>query len=444
MAIYLTRTNTLILEVPKTGSKWVRAAIRRARIPHEQIGPDEWRGHAPLSVHGRDYSFIATFVRNPITWYQSYWAYRMEGGWRPHFELDRRCQSDSFVQFLRNAAFHMPGFLNRVFETYVGPLNAQIDFVGKQETLGPDLVRALRAAGEEFDEQAILDTPKANTTAIKPEYPRELKELITYSEYKTMRRFGYTGEFADPVRLGELTDRFPEHTDNFLSLAITTDSIHWTTDDAKATSGRPIRPGRRHARILTNFGLYVESFIRDMDLAESLIHSALAAEPAHPRTLGTLAAYLQNHKHQYDQAEAYYQRALEVRRDHVENLANYAVFRSTIRSDQDGAEALYREALAVNSENPRVLGNFALFLQHVRKRNNEAESFFKRAIETAPGDDRNAHAYSQFLRTIKNDDAGAEKVLLRANAARKALARPDENQSPFSPGERCANEPVIL
>jgi hypothetical protein len=104
MAIFLPRTNSLILEVPHTGSKWVRPAVQQAGIPFQQIGPAEWKGHGALRVHGRRFSFIACFVRSPVDWYRSYWAYRMDRGWHPEVELDRVCQSESFDAFVLKAS----------------------------------------------------------------------------------------------------------------------------------------------------------------------------------------------------------------------------------------------------------------------------------------------------------------------------------------------------
>jgi len=70
MTIFLPRTNSLILEVPKTGSKWVRAAIQRAGIPFNKLGPRSGRGTVLCKSTGADSPSSLVFVRSPVDWHR--------------------------------------------------------------------------------------------------------------------------------------------------------------------------------------------------------------------------------------------------------------------------------------------------------------------------------------------------------------------------------------
>ncbi|HEV2150655.1 MAG TPA: tetratricopeptide repeat protein [Longimicrobiaceae bacterium] len=415
MAIYLPRTDSILLEVPKTGSKWLREAVARAGVPSEQVGPPEWRGHGDLGVHGRGFRFIACFVRNPLTWYGSYFVYRMEkNGWRPHLLLDRTCASDTFRGFVRNAATRIPGVVSDTYARYAGQADDPVHFVGRQESLADDLVRALRMAGEEFDEAALRATPRVNGTRATPELTPDLEHLIVLSELPAMRRFGYLDGYDDPVALVELSDRYPEHATTLRHLAIWTDRIHWVFDDAKAEAGAPIRMGRRYARTLTNFGLFLENVVGCPEEAEPLYLRAIEAEPRHPRSLGTYAVFLQNVRADHDRAEEYYRRALEVRPDHAEALGNYAIFLRSVRGDLDGAEALYRRAIKANPRHAKNLGNYALFLKNARQDHDGAEAYYRRALEVEPDNARNLGNFAVFLEHVRGDADGAERMYRRA------------------------------
>lgn len=322
MAIYLPRTDTLVLEVVKTGSKWVRQALANAGVPTEQIGDPALRGHGDLAVHGRNFRFICCFVREPASWYRSYWAYRMERRWRPHITLDRLCASDSFKGFVRNACRSLPGQLSRLFEAYVGPRENPVHYTGKQESLAEDLVTALRLAGETFDADRLRATPRVNATRLVPELTADLRDLILLSEYEACDRFGYLEGEPDPFRLHDLASRHAGDFSVLRRIAIWTDSLHWPADDARSAQGQATTAGRRYARTLTNFATYMQHIRGDLDAAETLFERAIAAEPDHPRTAGTFAAFLSNVRGRHDEAERLFSHALEVRPSHATNLGD--------------------------------------------------------------------------------------------------------------------------
>lgn len=431
----------------------MRAAIIRAGVKHEQIGPPEMGGHGTLPVHGRTYKFICCFVRNPLDWYRSYWAYRMQGGWRPTLLIDRQCQSDDFDQFIRNCSGRLPGILSQVYELYTGPNDAPIDFIGRQEHLADDIVRALHLAGESFDEAALRDTPKANQTYLKPSYNEVTRELVLLSEYRAVRRHGYLIP-SDLGYIRDILERFSEDADALCRFAIRTEITHIESDAARQRQGKSVTAitRTRYARTLGNFALYFNNIKSNTIEAEALFRRALEFDPDHPRTLGNLASFLENVRGDYDEAEKLYHHALEVRPKHAGNLGMFAAFMERVRSSHDEAESLYYRAVEADPNHAPNLSNWALFLNNVRRdytqaaqyferslavdpeniqslvnyaellyfnseRYNEADELYQRAIALRPSDGRILANYGLFLVNARQEYARAEEIFRRAAAA---------------------------
>jgi hypothetical protein len=113
--------------------------------------------------------FSFAFVRKPLAWYRSYWAHRNRKGYVliPKFPLDFLWDS-SFENFITNVLKTYPyGFLTDIYKCYVGEDGKALSFVGKQENLREDLIKALTLAGEKFDKQVINTLKKFNTTPLE-------------------------------------------------------------------------------------------------------------------------------------------------------------------------------------------------------------------------------------------------------------------------------------
>lgn len=196
---------SVFFHIPKTGGTWVRRAIANAGIPAVEIGhsaDQDLNAHDSFhQVDVRD-KFTFAFVRHPLDWYASFWSCRMNiGPTAPHRDSLGRYLSDDFEQFLRDVFKYLPGHLSKRYERYVGPFPGVLDFVGRQENLSPDLVRALRMAGEEFDEKKILATSPENVSPNRPSYSPDLLRAVLESEHEAMIRFGYAALREDPPAL---------------------------------------------------------------------------------------------------------------------------------------------------------------------------------------------------------------------------------------------------
>ncbi len=87
------------LHVPKTGGNWASAVFRTLCPDARQMA----KIHTPLkAAPGKDV-FTFAFVRHPLTWYQSYFSYKLRKGWDPKNDWDHIVRSDTFDEFARKA-----------------------------------------------------------------------------------------------------------------------------------------------------------------------------------------------------------------------------------------------------------------------------------------------------------------------------------------------------
>lgn len=216
------------LHVPKTGGIWIEGAMREAGVPVEEVQRPPLRRatvaalsklhladtvmphlpnvpledrHIGLSetTRYRD-RFTIAFVRHPLTWWQSYWAYRVRTGWLSRHPIDSRVKSDDFGEFIEKILTEIPGDLSRRYEMYVGPPKSTISFVGRFENLENDLVDALKQAGQDFDEAVLRAHPPENSTDYKKQpavYTASQMERLAEAEAPAIKRF-YRGSPVPP------------------------------------------------------------------------------------------------------------------------------------------------------------------------------------------------------------------------------------------------------
>lgn len=164
----LATDKSVFLHIPKTGGIWVRQAIKECGITCDEIG--DQHSHFPqiskLKDKGYyDNKFIFAFVRHPITWYQSRWAFRMKYGWRAQHPLDFNCASNDFTVFVENAIRFKPtGWVTWEYSNYIDTVPGEIDYVGTTENIVNDLITILSSAGERFDALAIRSLNRLNNS----------------------------------------------------------------------------------------------------------------------------------------------------------------------------------------------------------------------------------------------------------------------------------------
>jgi hypothetical protein len=197
--------SSIYIHLMKTGGWSVREALARMDLNRGEIG----RGHDPASLlvlprHKRPFIFV--FVRHPLSWYRSYWAFRMQAQWKVHPQqpitgwqtlgsvLDHECRADDFAVWMRNILAYVPeGFLSRIYRIYT----EGTDFVGKVENFEDDLCRALTLAGETFDPTIIASMPRRNVTGEQftaaAKLPGKLAEQVMAAENWVVQRWAYEG-----------------------------------------------------------------------------------------------------------------------------------------------------------------------------------------------------------------------------------------------------------
>ena len=170
---------TIIYHIPKCGGTWVKVALTNAGLPYKATrnvsGPHPFnlkKAHATPDVIPEPYKrgrYSIIFVRKPVEWYISYWSFRSRKGARrdEHFPADG-LWSDDFDQFVNNVLDAYPeGFVSTLYQYYVGVNADKVDFIGRQERLGSDLISALEFAGEDFDKVALMTTPRKNESPMQ-------------------------------------------------------------------------------------------------------------------------------------------------------------------------------------------------------------------------------------------------------------------------------------
>ncbi len=201
----------LFLHIPKTGGSWVESTLKAHGLGDEKVATIDgvtWR-HAPLPMLRQSFDFTFTFVRHPLSWYESWWKFQAgqwqifePGVWHPQRTLER-CQSDDFSEFIRLMIRHEPGYVSRMYEWFIGPPGHDyVQFVGRQETLAGDLVEVLTRLGCEFDVEMVRQAPRANESPKQmgePVWDPGLRARVLELEAPAVARF-YRG-WAEPQGL---------------------------------------------------------------------------------------------------------------------------------------------------------------------------------------------------------------------------------------------------
>ena len=189
------------LHTPKTGGVWAYHAMAAAGItPAPGV---ELTYHADLSESDAfAQRFTIAFVRHPLDWWRSYWAYRMRTGWVMESHVDAAAASEDFDEFIGAVVAHVPGWASEVFPSFCGPPARPIQFVGRYERLVDDLERALALAGARFDSRALRAEPPHNAadeTLAAVRYTPALARALALAEARAIERF-YPGR-AIPERV---------------------------------------------------------------------------------------------------------------------------------------------------------------------------------------------------------------------------------------------------
>jgi hypothetical protein len=223
----LLKNGAVFLHIPKTGGCWITHALQsldleQARLGHEHADVDRAFWHDRFYKDGKVFrcllrrafginrgihrmkadSFKFCFVREPLTWYESYWRFMESMGWpqwgdalnpyRWHPDaLLKGTGSHDFNTFVANVNKRRPGFVTEMYGWYARP---SVNFVGKQENLSADLIRVLAMMKVKVDVAKVRSIEALNETPAhipKPVWDAKLKRETLRLEYAGYVRFGY-------------------------------------------------------------------------------------------------------------------------------------------------------------------------------------------------------------------------------------------------------------
>lgn len=188
--------NAIGLLIPKCGSQYILTVLEKAEIPYKFIGASQIDSkstimHSDLNnTEVYDY-FTFAFVRHPLSWYQSYWAYRMRMGWTDDV-IDEQCADDNFHKFMEKVIEYYPdGYISSYYERYVGTGDSTISYVGRLERINEDLPIALSLCGNSIENDICVGISKVNKRRWEAHYTRTLYKKIASMEESSIKRFGY-------------------------------------------------------------------------------------------------------------------------------------------------------------------------------------------------------------------------------------------------------------
>lgn len=218
MALHL--PHSVFFHIPKTGGSWVRQAIVSSGVPANEIAnfTPHKQGrelftmyhNTPDDVHTEGL-FTFSFVRNPLAYYQSYWSHvmRRKGLDVPKNPFNDQYMRSRFPDFVRAVCAGQPGWVSRIYARFNGIDGNRLSFVGRQESLVEDVVKALRLAGEQFDEAALRATPKQNLSSklsqwdCRCTYTESLAMRIIETEAEAFSLYGYSTDPSAFLRQSE-------------------------------------------------------------------------------------------------------------------------------------------------------------------------------------------------------------------------------------------------
>jgi len=185
MAILL-KNNMMFYHIPKTGGNWVTKVLKENNLI-DRILPEK---HDTPAIIRKKYPKIHPvksfcFVRNPISWYESWFQYATMKRWRnwgkyrwhPCKKLNG-LGDKSFAKFIEKIIEKRPSYLSELYDLYIN----DCDFVGKQENLEDDLKIVL---GEDIKLIGMVGvSPKLNIR-----WSKKLKDKIIELEKNILSKY---------------------------------------------------------------------------------------------------------------------------------------------------------------------------------------------------------------------------------------------------------------
>ena len=224
------KNGAVFLHVAKTGGRWVESVLSELDLVDKVVAPRHMDvvhyanrvdriNNKPMNRLGNWFSpalsdkppFMFCFVRNPFDWYESWYKFmsrpdqnwRDWGGqndlanWHPMSALNGLGDFD-FNQFVANVYDKRPGFVSQMYALYT---QAPMSFIGKQENLIDDLLKAFKLMNLNVNEEEVRSISKVGVSqpscTASISWDPELKTKIAFAEYSAFIRYGYENELSN-------------------------------------------------------------------------------------------------------------------------------------------------------------------------------------------------------------------------------------------------------
>ena len=200
--LYIPSKRAMFVHVPKTGGDAIVKFMRDDVPGTDMVGGGK---HWPAWKYNVMVDYQFAFVREPVSWFRSYYAFITQNyikpfGSYPIFEAGTwhpmRCfekyDYKTFGAFVESVYADQPSYYTRLVEWMTGPPDAHMmNFIGKQENLADGLSQVLRNLGFNHAANQCVHMKKVNTSKSKFKIDPFLVDLIQEQESVMYSRFNY-------------------------------------------------------------------------------------------------------------------------------------------------------------------------------------------------------------------------------------------------------------
>jgi hypothetical protein len=130
---------------------------------------------------------IFCFVRHPVAWYLSRFAFRLQKGWVGGHPLDAKCASNNFEHFIDNVCKEYPdGWLIKEYKMFIDSA-PRAPKIGRVENLQEDLYDILRGFKYRVSKKKMSKLGLINNSNFGDLRPREVIKISAATEQKIIK-----------------------------------------------------------------------------------------------------------------------------------------------------------------------------------------------------------------------------------------------------------------
>ena len=185
-------SNHIFYHIPKCGGSYVRNIIERMEPDRQEIC---WTHSTPFESRvGMDVELPSfAMVRHPVTWYPSYFRYRLSNvrnPWKPDCYYDAKVESETYIDFIMKTL----GSTVAGATTYVGHLYApfikNVDYLLKLEDIHEELNKVFSKWGYDYWKYKVGPI-KISPLHINTRLPKDIYERLVMREAGVSLALGY-------------------------------------------------------------------------------------------------------------------------------------------------------------------------------------------------------------------------------------------------------------